>query len=319
MRIRLHTSRKRRKFIKLRRWAILAGSVSVLLFCIFALARYAINAHRSALISESFQEIYYSEDASRMEAQAPGLSGPILRQFEVAFPKAAAETNPVSPTAAPKIIGWPGNPSMTVNAPLKRLQRQNKDVIGWLSIPDMLEQAVVQRDNSYYLKRDYLGYHNANGALFLEESISMKSRPDAYIIFGHNMKTGDMFGSLRLYEDAGYYRRHAVISFNALYEDGQYVIFAVTDVDTVQRMRHYVPFMQLPGMEKTRRAACIQQLQAYSHIVSPVQVSPDDQLLLLVTCEGTEENRRVVAARRLRDGETPDHMQALLQSARKRN
>ena len=24
-------------------------------------------------------------------------------------------------------------------------------------------------------------------------------------------KTGDMFGSLRLYEDVGYYRRHAVI------------------------------------------------------------------------------------------------------------
>ena len=31
----------------------------------------------------------------------------------------------------------------------------------------MLDEAVVQRDNSYYLNRDYRGYHNANGAIFL--------------------------------------------------------------------------------------------------------------------------------------------------------
>ncbi len=319
MRIRLHTNKKRGKHARIRRWIILSGSVCVLVFCVFGLTRYIVNARRSALISQTFQEIYYSEDASRTETQAPGLGGSILRQFEVTFPKAAAETGAAPPSAAPKASGWPGNPAMTVMPALKKLQKQNKDVVGWLSIPDMLEQAVVQRDNSYYLKRDYLGYHNANGALFLEESISLKSRPDAYVIFGHNMKTGDMFGSLRLYEDAGYYRKHALISFSALYEDGQYVVFAVTDVDIIQGMRRYVPFMQLPGMEKTQRAACIQRLQAYSRILSPVQVSADDQLLLLVTCEGTEENRRVVAARRLREGETPDRMQALLQNARKRD
>ena len=208
---------------------------------------------------------------------------------------------------------------MTVLPAIKKLQRQNKDIIGWLSILDMLEQAVVQRDNTYYLKRDYLGYHNANGALFLEEGISLKIRPDTYIIFGHNMKTGEMFGSLRLYEDVGYYRRHAVISFDALYEEGQYVIFAVSDVDTVQGMRHYAPFMLLPGMESEKRADCIRKLQSYSLLYSPVQVSADDQLLLLVTCEGTEESRRVVAARRLREGEDLETLQVSLQYAKKKN
>ena len=297
---------------------MLAGSVCVLVFCSWGLIRYAVSAYRSAQIEKTFQEIYYSEEERQAEREALMQTGPILRQFEVAFPKAAAENSPAAPTAAPKVSGWPGNPSMTVSANLKKLQKQNKDIIGWLSIPDMLEQAVVQRDNTYYLKRDSLGYHNANGALFLEEGISLKTRPDTYIIFGHNMKTGDMFGSLRLYEDAGYYRRHALIGFNVLYEDGQYVVFAIADVDTVQGMRRYVPFMQLPGMEAARRAVCIQQLQAYSQIYSPIDVNADDQLLLLVTCEGTEENRRVVAARRLRDGENPENIQALLQNARKK-
>ena len=310
MRIRLHTKRKRRRRISIRQKWMLAGSVCLLLGCGAGLLRYAVNARRSAQISQTFQELYAGPD------EQAAARGPVLRQFEVTFSKAAAENG--APTEAPKISDWPNNPSMTVSPTLKKLQRQNKDIVGWLSIPDQLSQAVVQRDNTYYLRRDYLGYHNANGALFLEEGISLKTRPDTYIIFGHNMKTGDMFGSLRLYEDVGYYRRHAVIDFNSLYEDGQYAVFAIADVDTVQGMKHYAPFMQLPGMEEKARADCIQKLQAYSLLYSPIPVSADDQLLLLVTCEGAEESRRIVAARRLREGETEQTLSSLLPYARKR-
>ena len=310
MRVRFYPSRKRRRRREFRGKWLLLGSGLLLGVCVFGLVRYGVNAWRSARISQTFQEMYESPTEPQTR------SGPIIRQYEVVFSKANAES--IDPTAPPKVSDWPGNPSMTVSTQLKKLQRQNRDIVGWLSIPEMLAQAVVQRDNTYYLKRDYLGYHNANGALFLEESISLKTRPDTYIIFGHNMKTGDMFGSLRLYEDVGYYRRHAVIDFNALYEDGQYVVFSIADVDTVQGMKHYAPFMQLPSMEEKARADCIQNLQAYSLISSPIAVSPDDQLLLLVTCEGTEESRRVVAARRLRERETEEALSALLQNARKR-
>lgn len=310
MRIRFYPSRKRRRRKGLQQKVLLLGSAVLLCVCVFGFARYGVNAWRSAKISQTFQELYISP------AEAQAQRGSIIRQYEVVFSKANAEET--ATTAQPKISNWPDNPSMTISPQLKKLQRQNKDIVGWLSIPDQLSQAVVQRDNTYYLKRDYLGYHNANGALFLEEGISLKTRPDTYIIFGHNMKTGDMFGSLRLYEDVGYYRRHAVIDWSVLYEDGQYVVFAIADVDTVQGMKQYVPFMQLPGMEAEKRADCIQKLQSYSLLYSPVQVSADDQLLLLVTCEGTEESRRVVAARRLRNGETQETISALVQNARKR-
>lgn len=313
-------------------WLLLAGSACVLVLCAFGLFRYISDALRSTKIQETFQAIYFSGDEAGAEQQdlygsgnAAGAEqeklsqqGPVLRQYEVTFPKASSpETDTAAPTTDPVLGGWPGNPSRTISAALQKLRKRNRDVIGWLSIPDMLEQAVVQRDNTWYLKRDYLGNHNANGALFLEEGISLWTRPDTYIIFGHNMKTGEMFGSLRLYEDLGYYRRHAVIVFNALYEDGKYVVFAVADVDTEQHMSRYVPFMQLPGMEAEQRNASIQKLKAISCIRSPIQADTDDQLLLLVTCEGSEENRRVVAARRLREGETAESIHETLEYARK--
>ena len=290
-----------------------AAGVCLLLFCLFMLGRYALNAVGAVSARQSFEKLYSSREAEAPQASAR----PAVRQFEVSFPKASADS-PVGAYPVPVIKNWPDNPSMTVSARLKNMQKQNGDVVGWLQLPDMPGQPVVQRDNTYYLKRDCMGYHNVNGALFLEETISLKTRPDTYIIFGHNMKTGEMFGSLRLFENVSYYRENAVIDFNVLYEDGQYVIFAVADIDTVQGMSRYVPFMLLPGMEAGQRNDAIRKLQAYSAVVSPVQVNAEDQLLLLVTCDGTEDSRRVVAARRLRPGETAQGMTDALRYARKR-
>ena len=139
MRIRLHTSGGRRKRARVRQWVILAGSVCLLLFCVGGLLRYALQARRSAQISQTYQEIYYGEAALSQEQATIAQRGPVLRQFEVTFSSAAsAEDNP-APTAEPKVGQWPQNPSMTVSEKLKKLRRQNKDVIGWLSIRFMLK------------------------------------------------------------------------------------------------------------------------------------------------------------------------------------
>ena len=320
MRIRLRLSRRRSdKARDAARMVILAGCACFLVYCVSRLFLYVLDAQRAARNQERFQELYFTETEKRAEQQDLAQRSSIVKQFTVIFPQSEISGETPVQTAAPKTADWPGNPTMTVSAALKKLRQKNADIIGWLSIPGMLDQAVVQKNNAYYLNRDYQGYHNANGALFLEEGISLKTLPDTYIIFGHNMKTGDMFGSLRLYEDTGYYRKHALIDFNVLYEDGRYVIFSIADVDILQGMRRYVPFMQLPGMEAEQRMDCIRKLQAYSKWYSPIAVGAEDQLLLLVTCEGTEETRRVVAARRLREGESAEAVQASLVNVRSRN
>ena len=69
------------------------------------------------------------------------------------------------------------NPYALIQKRFERIRRQNQDIIGWLTIDDLLDMAVVQRDNTYYLNRDYQGYHNVNGAVFLEESCDLRTRP----------------------------------------------------------------------------------------------------------------------------------------------
>lgn len=293
------------------------GALCALLLCfnVVSLLRYFGDAGRSASQNRMFQELYHGGGESTLPPlSAASFHEPAMRRFSVPLP-APSETPPPAASVGPEEAPWPGNPALAVSPALQKLRRTNGDIVGWLSIPGMLDQPVVQRDNSYYLARDYLGLHNANGALFLEEHISLQSRPDTYLIFGHNMKTGEMFGNLRLYQDVSYYRRNLLMDFNVLYEDGKYAVFAIADVDIVNGLSRYVPFMELGSMTKADREKCIGRLRDYSLIRTPVQVTAEDQLLILVTCEGSEDSRRVVAARRLRPDETAESMIALAQHA----
>ena len=86
-------------------------------------------------------------------------------------------------------MSYPDNPKLTVSSRFNALRRKSKYIVSWLSIYRMLDEAVVQRNNVYYLDHDTMGNSNVNGALFLDSGINLKTRPYAYIIYGHNMKS----------------------------------------------------------------------------------------------------------------------------------
>lgn len=197
----------------------------------------------------------------------------------------------------------------------RQLQRTNRDIVAWLS-GGMLDLAVVQRDNEYYLRRDYTGKQNANGAIFLDESISLLQRPDIYILYGHNMKTGAMFGSLQRYSEAHYLRHNGLLTFDTQYEDGQFVIFAVGEMFVESGQPGFVPFYTLIGGSAAERDSVLRSLQLLSSLNIPVDVLPEDQILLLVTCTGDDASRRFVAARRIRDNETVDSFAVAWQMVR---
>jgi len=102
---------------------------------------------------------------------------------------------------------WPtfyaDNPTKRVSSIFYQLQAQNEDIIGWLKIDDVLEEAVVQRDNEYYLTHNALKQKSVTGALFLDENCDLDTVPTQMLIHGHNMKEGAMFGSLKKIQGQG--------------------------------------------------------------------------------------------------------------------
>ena len=293
---------------------IMAGCIVVFAVSAFLLVRYFVNIAITRKASSQLGEVYSAalQNTQPPEQKPEPTATPAPTATLAAAPKAtpAKAAVPV-PTAASASELWPNrypnNPSLRVSSVFYELQRENPDIIGWLKIDGVLEEAVVQRDNEYYLTHNALRQKSVTGALFLDENCDLKTVPTQMLIHGHNMKEGAMFGSLKKYKvkDASFYRQHPFIEFNTMYENGKYVIFAVAEVDLRWNKGDYLPFWQdVRFFSADAFMSYVQKARNLSHYRCNVDVEPGDRLLTLSTCTGTDDNKRlIVMARKLRDHE----------------
>lgn len=304
------------------RYTAIALLAFFMCFCLFQLSVYISDYISSKRISKELRDAYYVALDEETHFPATATPSPTLTPESTPAIKPAPSVTAVpsaTPTATPRTalqpLKYPGNPYAMVSSRFKTLQRQNSDIIGWLTIPDVIDEAVVQRDNTYYLRRDYRGYHNNNGAIFLEESCKLNTRPYTLMLFGHNMKSGAMFGNLRNYESVYYYRNNAFITFDTAYEDGRYVIFATGTMSQDPTDNHFVDTVKLCSLKILWREEAIRQLKRVSEVSTSIDIAAEDQLLLLFTCVGDNTERRFVAARRIREDETEDALLRLVRKA----
>ena len=177
---------------------------------------------------------------------------------------------------------------------IKALSEQHEDIIGWIKIEGMLDEAVVQRDNEYYLDHDATGKKNINGALFLDAIVDLSTRPYSLVIYGHNMRSGAKFGNLYKYEDERFLTSHRRISFDTIHEAGTYEIFAAGVFDTSE-----LDIFFLNTLDVRRRMEMIEKVREIASVDTGIDVSLADQLLFLITCVDDDQDRRFVVAKRV--------------------
>lgn len=297
------------------RWALASVFAIILIICGYKLISYGLDYHNARQASADLREIYRSEkETPAVVTAAPAPSAPPTEAPTASLTAAPAAT----PPTRLEPVRYPDNYYANVRSRFQKIRRQNGDIIGWLTIDDLIDEAVVQRDNEYYLNRDYRGYHNVNGAIFLDETCDLDTRPYTLLLYGHNMKTGAMFGSLRNYEDLTFYRNNPFITFDTAYEDGRYVIFAAATVSTTPDSWRYVDFTRLSSPVIADRTNAINALLSRSIYRTQVDVTANDQLLLLVTCVDGDDERRIVAARRIREDENEEVLQKLIRKITKK-
>ena len=307
-------------------WGSVMAAVLACSLVIYSLVRligYGSDLMSARRTAQALLQVYESAPTeapvSRMDAQIQVSEAP--RQECTALPTVAPMAVPFFGRAIQggEASGYPDNPHLTVSSRFQSLQKESRYVVGWLSIPELLDEPVAQENNVFFLNHDAKGQKNVNGALFLDSAIGLKNRPDTYIIYGHNMKSGAMFGSLRLYTNSAFYRSEPFITFDTMYETGRYVVFAVGNVNTETLGRtHYLDLYSLLSRDVSARQAAIDTLVAASVHTCTVDVQPDDQLLILVTCVDNDAERRVVAARRVRNGEDEGALKAMAEKSRRR-
>lgn len=176
---------------------------------------------------------------------------------------------------------------------LDALETVNSDVLGWITIPDSpISYPMVQgADNQYYLTRTWDKQHNSAGAIFLDWHVQADFSDFNTIIYGHRMRNNSMFGSLKSYRDAEYWRTHPDLYITTPEGVSRYRIFAAYEV-SVLGTAYQMAFED----EDSRRdflALCAEQ----SVIDTGTVPAPEDPVVTLSTCTGgSYANRWVVQA-----------------------
>lgn len=182
------------------------------------------------------------------------------------------------------------------------LYSQNNDMVGWLKIKDtVIDYPVVQaKDNEYYLHRDFYKNNQFSGIPFLDyESVEASKNK---IIYAHNMKNGTMFATVAKYDDEEFYKAHRTITYDTVYERGEYDIISVfrTTVGSKTEFKYY----EYADMETEEEFdEYVRRVKALSIHATNTMPSYGDTLLTLSTCAYHTSNERIVIVARKRGEE----------------
>jgi SrtB family sortase len=198
----------------------------------------------------------------------------------------------------------------------KELLEINKDTVGYVQIPDLMNEVVVQgSDNEYYLDHNFYGNQRQCGTVFADYRCIINDYPDKMsdniTLYGHNQKDGTMFGTLDKYKwDYSYWLKNPFIYFDTNYEQGTYVIIAsfVTNTKPEHDNGYVFDYQNYSKFQDTGTYTYenfVKEITERSTIITGVDVQKGDKFLTLSTCSYEwDEARHVIVARKLRSGET---------------
>ena len=233
----------------------------------------------------------------------------------------SAVENTPNPFEMPAAFDMP----IAVDTPIERvlqsqfeaLYAQNSDLIGWIKMADSVDYPVLYRDNSFYMDHDFYGQYSQAGSIFLDARNGMYMNDSAMLIYGHNMRSGEMFGDLDEYRETKYLCKYPIISLQSAWESEprQYVLISLFDASMNKSDPSYIRIIRTAFDSDEDKQAFIDEMRARSVYDIPLEADAGDQLLTLVTCSYTYDNGRfLLFARELRDDETEESIMEQFQS-----
>ena len=178
---------------------------------------------------------------------------------------------------------------------LTALRAVNPDVVGWISIPEtQLSYPLLQgEDNEYYLNHTWEKAWSSAGSIYLESQVSPDLSDFNTIVYGHRMRDGSLFGSLRDYNKQDHWEAHPSVYIADNNGVHRYDIFAAHEVG----VREITYGLKIES-EKVKQAFIDFSLER-SVIDTGVVPTVEDRILTMSTCTGTGYDTRWVVQARL--------------------
>ena len=178
------------------------------------------------------------------------------------------------------------------------LQKENPDIYAWITIPGTdIDYPVVQdsTDNTYYLNHAADTSLSDSGAIYSEKENAKDFDDYLTVLYGHNMKDGSMFGTLKNFVQDGVYESDPYFWIYTPERIYKYEIFNCSTVGAVSNT-YTLEF----GSRKEFQNYLDKALMQSQVDSSKVKVKSSDKIVTLSTCTGDEETRFVVQGKLVR-------------------
>lgn len=211
--------------------------------------------------------------------------GKTMWEYQVAksaYTNISEKTAKVDPKQFTGVVDW------------KALKKVNPDVQGWLyQKGTVINYPVVQgTDNNTYLHTRFDKQWSGGGTLFVDCRLEKDFKGFNSIIYGHHMKDGSMFRSIRGYtKEDGYYDKHKTLELATPHGNYHLVVFSAfitkaTDEDTYKMT-----------YDEAEKQAYIDRAWERSELPitrDSVDVTKNDRLVTLSTCAYDYEEARYI-------------------------
>ncbi|KOS69694.1 sortase [Lysinibacillus contaminans] len=161
------------------------------------------------------------------------------------------------------------------------LQAVNEHIVGWISVDGTkLNNPILQTENNdFYLDHNFRDNYSRAGSVFMDYRNDVTDMNRNTILYGHAMKNGTMFGSLKNYLQQEYVDTHNKIYVDTLYEGYDIEVFAAYETT--------IDFYYIETEFTTDEAFLefIEEVKEKSVIQTDVEIGLDDKIVTLSTCK----------------------------------
>lgn len=176
-----------------------------------------------------------------------------------------------------------------------KLKSINSDTVGWLKVNNTnIDYPVVKtNDNDYYLKHGFYKNSTVNGWVFMDFRNDVNDLGKNTIIYGHNLKNGLMFGSLRKVINSSWYSKDSNlnITFNTINQKMTWRVFSIYIIDVTN------DYIYTYFEDDNDFMNFLNKIKSRSFRDFNTSVSASDKILTLSTCQSNGTKRLVVHAK----------------------
>lgn len=179
----------------------------------------------------------------------------------------------------------------------KKLKSENNDVVAYIKVNNTnIEYPIVKTsNNNFYLNHSFDKSKNSRGWIFADYKNKFDNTDKNIVIYGHNMRDGSMFGSLKNILNEEWYNNTENMNITFLTENGNY-IYKVFSIYKIESEDYYIKtnFKNDADYEKFLNIIKNRSIKNFD-----VKLNVDDKILTLSTCANNNKYRVVLHAKKL--------------------